>query len=156
MALRVRTSVPMAFPDSRHMTWDSLIDSFFNIPVEDREQRVYKPTIAGPTSFFHEVDNKFVLTIEAPGIPKENIKLEVKDNVLKISGEAEQAKENQDSENGKATPHFYRARSFQRSISLGNDIAQDQITATAKDGVITIELPKRVREDPPVRTISVL
>ncbi|KAA8495217.1 Small heat shock protein C4 [Porphyridium purpureum] len=141
MALRARGLGPLAsLRGSRGNTWD-LIDKIMDAPfgsARNEWNRMFDPTLVGPPSEMQEFDDKFVVNIEAPGIPKENIKLEVKDNVLKVSGKLESSEGRAD-----GPMHSFSSRAFEQSMDLGNDIMVDKIAASAKDGIVSIELPKR-------------
>ena len=81
-----------------------------------------------------------VIHAELPGIKKEDIKIEVLDNVLTIKGE----RKSEDEKEGKG---YHRAErhygSFQRTIEVPGGFVEDKITATFKDGVLKVTLPKR-------------
>jgi HSP20 family protein len=70
--------------------------------------------------------------MELPGVKKNVIDLELENAVLTCSGNY--------SEKTKDTETDY---SFQRSISVPDGVALDQVSADSKDGVLTIKMPKK-------------
>jgi len=83
-------------------------------------------------------EESFTLEIAAPGLEKEDFKLDIKDNVLSIS--AEHSTEN------KSETINYRSRefnfsSFQRSFTLPEHTHVDHISAEYKNGILSVVLP---------------
>lgn len=86
-----------------------------------------------------ENDKEYVLDAELPGISKQDIELDIDDNVLTISvNHQEEVKE----ENVRFIRKERRAASMKRSFALEN-VLPDQATAKFEDGVLTIRLPKK-------------
>ncbi|MBL0170341.1 MAG: Hsp20/alpha crystallin family protein [Gemmatimonadaceae bacterium] len=82
-----------------------------------------------------------VLTAELPGLEEKNLKLNIENNVLSISGEKEQ--ETTDAPPAKAyyvTERYYGA--FQRSFALPRTVDVEHVKAVFEKGVLTITLPK--------------
>jgi HSP20 family protein len=100
-----------------------------------------------------ENDNAFELEVVAPGIKKDGFKLEIADEIMTISGEAESKEE-------KETKKYYRQEysfeSFSRQFVLPDHIDAEKIEATYTDGVLRINLPK-VKEEAKTskKTISI-
>lgn len=88
------------------------------------------------------VENKddYSVTLAAPGMKKEDFKIEVDGNMLTISSEKEESSEEKET---KYTRKEYSYSSFSRSFTLPNEVNKDQITAGYKDGVLTLSLPKK-------------
>ena len=85
-----------------------------------------------------ENEKFFVLKADLPGLTKEDIKVDVNENILTIKGERKQEKEN------KSEKYYTMERrygSFQRSFTLP-EVEKEKITANFKDGVLEIMLPK--------------
>jgi HSP20 family protein len=76
------------------------------------------------------------LTAELPGIPPENVRVELEDDVLTISGEAHQEEEREGE-------RVERQTSFYRQVTLPDGIDADQAQASYTNGVLTIRFPKR-------------
>jgi HSP20 family protein len=91
---------------------------------------------------FSDTDKDFVVRMEVPGIPKENLDVQVEGQVLTISGHREMRKESEDEE------YFWREREegrFVRTLRLPAPVMADKIDATCQEGIMTIRLPKSER-----------
>jgi HSP20 family protein len=88
-----------------------------------------------------EDENAFHIDAELPGITKENIALNIDEDMLTIK--AERALEAEESrKNYHRTERTYG--SFSRSFNLGETIDQEHITADFDNGVLHVTLPKAV------------
>lgn len=88
-------------------------------------------------------ENQISIEAEIPGLTKEQVKIEVQDDILMIKGER---REKQD--NSKKT-YVYRElkqSSFVRSFQLNDNLDSDKIDAKFKDGILEITIPKKVPE----------
>jgi HSP20 family protein len=93
-----------------------------------------------PAVNVEETADELVLTAELPGMSHEDIELEVENNVLTISGE----KRNEREETEERRYHLWERTygSFQRSFTLPRTVDADSIEARFKDGVLHVHLPK--------------
>ena len=81
------------------------------------------------------------VSVELPGIDEQDIEVSLMRDVLTISGEKRQEKEDR----GKNYHRMERSYgAFKRSISLMCDIDEDKVDARFKNGVLTVTLPKSV------------
>jgi len=92
-------------------------------------------------------DDHLVVRADLPGITPEEVKIEVEDDILTISGEHEERKEEKD------TDYVRRERrygSFSRSMALPGGVDAKEITASTRDGVVevTVPLPKEAIKEP--------
>ena len=105
-----------------------------------------------PPVDIYETEKGIVLAAELPGVAKENVSVEVKDNILTLKGERT-ANPNIKEKN------FYRQErcygTFQRSFTLQQNIQPNLIKATFKNGVLEIEIPKPEEEQPKQITVKV-
>lgn len=85
-------------------------------------------------------DDEFVLTAELPGFEKDDIDVRVTDRTLRL--EAEHAEETEEEEEGEFVRRERHRTSVARSISLPEAVEADDISATFKNGVLTVRLPK--------------
>ncbi|QEK39799.1 Hsp20/alpha crystallin family protein [Candidatus Sneabacter namystus] len=97
-------------------------------------------------AFFPKVDvaeNKesFFIQAELPGVKKEDVKIEMMDDSMIISGHKESVERQTDKEKG-----FYHCESycgdFRRVISFPCDIERENIKAKFNNGILTIDIPK--------------
>ncbi len=124
-------------------------DSFGRTRDPDDETNVcaWRPPVD-----IYETENGIVLSAELPGVSKENISVEVKDNILTLKGERTASPT-------LAGKNVYRHErcygTFQRSFTLQQDIQPNLIKATFKNGVLDIEIPKPEEEAPKQITVKV-
>ena len=105
-----------------------------------------------PPVDIYETETGIVLAAELPGVGKENISVEIKDNILTLKGERTANRNMQDK-------NIYRQErcfgTFQRSFTLQHNIQPKLIKATFKDGVLEIEIPKPEAKSPKQITVKV-
>jgi HSP20 family protein len=92
-----------------------------------------------PTVDIYESNGETVIQAELPGVKKEDISVDVKDNRLTIKGQRSQDEE------VKEDNYYRRERlfgSFQRAFTLPGDVEPDDVKAEFKDGVLKVRLPK--------------
>ncbi len=86
-----------------------------------------------------ENESNFVLSAELPGMNREDIQVSLEDGVLTVSGERKFEEEKE----GKNYLHRERTYGrFTRSFQMGKNVQADKISASYKDGVLHITLPK--------------
>jgi HSP20 family protein len=92
-----------------------------------------------PAVDLYEKDDHFVIKAELPGVDKKDIKVDLKDRMLTLSGERTYDNE------VKEENYYRKERSygkFQRAFRLPADVDSDKIKAEFKDGVLQVEVPK--------------
>lgn len=106
-----------------------------------------------PAVNIKETDKEFSLELAAPGMKKENFNVGVEDDVLTISAEREETKEEKE-ENYNRKEFTYT--SFQRKFTLPETIDSNKVTAKYEDGVLLLSLPKKPEAQPkPAKTIKI-
>lgn len=118
-------------PTSIFKAFDDFEKSFFS--DFDEGFKAFKTDI-------EDKDDKFLLYAELPGFNKEDINIDINDNMLTISAEH---KEQNDEKDNKGN-YIRRERSFgsyQRSFDISN-VNVDNISADYKNGVLQLSLPK--------------
>lgn len=98
-----------------------------------------------PVLDVHDDKEAFTVTLEAPGLKKEDFEISFHDGVLSIAGERKEEKETEERNCFRRERYFGR---FSRSVSLPAHIKTDKIGATYKDGVLTVSLPKAEEAKP--------
>jgi HSP20 family protein len=120
----------------------SFMDSPFSTPLGDFSPRVN----------MSETEKAYNLSVELPGMEPNDIDISLADNMLTISGEKKAEKEEKNK-------RYYRVErsygSFQRRIPLPTEVIGDQIEATFKNGVLSIEIPKSEEAQKRSRRIEV-
>ena len=107
-----------------------------------------------PAVNIREDEKAFYLELAVPGMNKNDLKIEVKDEVLTIS--AAQKDEKQEEHEGYRRREFSYS-SFCRSFYLPEDVNGDKIGASYKDDILNVEIPKMEEEQKKekIRTISI-
>jgi HSP20 family protein len=96
-----------------------------------------------PLANITENKNEFKVDLSAPGLKKEDFKVEIEDGTLTISSEKkEESKE--DKKNYKRREFSYS--SFSRSFSLPENVQEDKINAKYDDGMLHVSIPKKEPE----------
>jgi HSP20 family protein len=133
---------------SRRSAIPSLVDDFFGKDMLSNIFDDYQTGISVPAVNIIEENDDFKIEVAAPGLEKKDFTIDVKNNVLFITSERNQEDEKR---NGKYMRREFSYSSFKRSFSLPQSVDVDKISATHKDGVLTISIPKReeAKEKPP-------
>jgi len=100
-----------------------------------------------------ETDEAYVYTLDVPGMTKEDVTVELTDDVLSVSGERKERVE-EEREGQKVRREIVYGR-FERRIPLPEDADTDKITSTCEDGVLTITVPKKEKQAEKSRRIIV-
>lgn len=96
-----------------------------------------------PAANVKEDDKSYEISLAVPGMQKENIKLEIENQMLTVSGERkEEKKEEKDS----FVMREYQCDSFSRSFSLSDKADEDTIKAQYEDGILKIMVGKKEAE----------
>jgi HSP20 family protein len=138
-----------------YQTFPSFFDNFLNRGLVDWDNWNYSDTNTTiPAVNVKEDNDKFEIEVAAPGMKKEDFKLNLENYVLTISSEKKTEKEEKQ-ENYSRKEFSYQ--SFQRKFNLPDShIQRDKIVAKYADGILIIELPKREEVKPqPVREIQI-
>ncbi len=93
-----------------------------------------------PSVDISEKENKIVLRADLPGIDKDDIKLSFSDNVVTISGE-KRIEKDEKKENFHRLERVFGC--FTRSFYIPMSIDQENISASYKNGVLTVDLPMK-------------
>jgi len=87
-----------------------------------------------------EGNNEFRVEVAAPGLCKEDFNVHVEKNILEISAEK---KDEKVTDNAKYLRKEFNYSEFRRTFSLPPTVVTEKIAAAHKDGVLTVEIPKR-------------
>lgn len=122
----------------------SLIEDFFLRDMFDSSNLNWRSSgTTLPAVNVGETNDAFTIEVAAPGMKREDFHVELDNNMLTISSEREEKKEEKDSQN-LYTRREFSYQSFQRSFALPeNKIAGDRITAKYTDGILYITVPKK-------------
>ena len=104
-----------------------------------------------PAVDIYEGENGIIVAVELPGVSKQNVSVEVKDDVLTLKGERRA------NPAVKEDSYFLRERlfgPFKRTFTLHQNIRPELIKAKFKEGILEIELPKPAQEHPRQITVN--
>jgi len=96
-----------------------------------------------PAVDVYETSDSVVVEVEVPGMKKDDIKITVEDNILRIRGEKKLERENKD-KNYHVVERSYGT--FERAFRLPDYVDMEKIKAKFENGILTITLPKKEEE----------
>ena len=127
---------------------EQMISQAFNYPLpKEAGSLPYSPLMN-----INETDGEYLVTMDLPGVEKQDVEVNVSDGILTISGERKIV--NQDSENNRIRYESAHG-AFSRSFELSSDIVADKIKAKFKNGVLTISIPIAEEVKPAVKKIAI-
>jgi HSP20 family protein len=97
----------------------------------------------GGLSNVAENENEYVIEISAPGLKKEDIKIELENDVLKIYSNFEDQKEEK---NGGYYRREFVKSSFERSFAIPKNINKEAVSASMENGILNVVIPKLKEE----------
>ena len=116
-------------------------DDFFRDDFFDRKDRMNFNLMK---TDIREDDKSYLLEVDLPGYSKDDIKIDITDGYLTINAKVE--KEDKDE-----SKTYVRRERFtgevSRSFYVGEDIKEDEVKASFKNGILTLEVPKLSLED---------
>lgn len=114
---------------------DSLVQNIFD--PEERSAPAQRHF--APTANLAETETAYELSLDLPGVNADDVSVELNDGKLIVTGE----RKSEEEQSGK-TFHRVERRygKFRRVVNIPAPIADDQITADYKNGVLTVTLPK--------------
>lgn len=119
----------------------SVFDDFFrpwNGFFDEGNGNLWGRTMNIPAVNITENKNDYLVSMAVPGMKKDDFKIDVEGNMLTISSEKEESKEEKDK---KFTRKEYNYSSFSRSFTLPEEVNKEKIEAKYDDGVLKISLP---------------
>ncbi|AXY74174.1 Hsp20/alpha crystallin family protein [Paraflavitalea soli] len=85
-------------------------------------------------------NDEYKLSLAAPGLKKGDFHIDVDGNMLTISCEKEENKEEKDSRH---TRKEYNYQSFSRTFTIPEEVSKEKIEASYDDGILKVKLPKK-------------
>jgi len=113
--------------------FNSFLDNF----IEKRP--IIKNSDFTPSVNTREGEDGYYVELDLPGIKKEDINIDVNDNVVTISGERKTKKEVEEDDYYKIESNYGK---FERSFALPDNVDTDNIHAQSQDGVLEVVIPK--------------
>lgn len=118
-------------------SFNSLWDDFFS---KDAIGRRLELGTSMPAVNVSEENGQFLIDVAVPGMKKEDLKIDLDDNILTISCEKKEEKE--EKEDKKVTKREFSYSSFMRSFQLPENAKKENISAEYKDGILKLKVPK--------------
>ena len=151
----VRNPFPVIDRDSFLTPFDKMFDELVSKSFPQINETVGVKPFQGtayPKVNVYEYDDKVGIVAEIPGLSKKQIKVDVEDNILTISGDKHSV---WDDAKAKVLRRELKQSSFKRSFTLGELLDGDDISANFKDGVLSIEIPKVEPAKPKKHSIKI-
>jgi HSP20 family protein len=130
----------------------SVFDDFFKPWNEWFDGGLLGRTLNVPAVNIVEHKDEYLVSLAVPGMKKDDFKIDVDGNMLTISSEKEENKEEKEK---KFTRKEYSYSSFSRSFTLPEEINKEKIDAKYEDGVLKIALPRKEEVKKNVKHISI-
>jgi HSP20 family protein len=135
--MKLTKAIPTSISTVRE-EFDRLFDQLWSGGLLGPSARVFQ-AMWSPSVDFSENEKEYIVRVEAPGIPKEDLDVNVEGQTLTVSGRRDFEKEE------KTEDYFWRERQagkFVRAIQLPTPIDKAKVAATYEGGIMTIRLPK--------------
>jgi HSP20 family protein len=134
-------------PDDVFPSFSSIFDDFMPGGLRNGNVRLYNE----PAVNISEDDDNFEVEVAAPGLKKEDFTVDLDHNLITISAEKKEEKEETDDK--KVTRREFSYSSFKRSFNLPETVEANDIKASYSDGVLKLNLPKKEesKKQPPKR-----
>ena len=120
---------------------DDLFDDLFNW----NNRHVHNQRGSSPSVNIKENEDGFSLEMATPGLQKEDLKIEVNNDILTISSER---KEENKEEKENFSRREFSYQSFSRSFTLPETVNSDDIKAKYENGILNVSIPKKEEAKP--------
>lgn len=119
---------------------ENLLDDFFGYPF--RKYSYGEDMNEMMKTDVKDTENGYEVTMNLPGVKKENVKAELKDGYLTVSASSQSDNEEKD-QNSRYIRRERYSGSCSRSFYVGEEIKQEDIKAKFEDGTLKLFIPKR-------------
>ena len=136
------TGFPIIDRDEFLTPFDRMFDQIVSKQFPDIEKSVGVKPFQGtsyPKVNVYEYDDKVAIIAEIPGLDKKDLKVDVEEGILVISGDKHAL---YNDKGAKVIRRELKQSSFKRQFELGELLDGDNIKASFKDGLLTIDIPK--------------
>ena len=153
----------MSYPTSynrgvvtRDPFFGSVFDRFFNDSAGTGVSTSVTRGRVSPSVDVLESDESYKLLVDLPGVLKENVSVEVKENVLSITAKHESNAASQDDNDGYRVVRSERRRAdYERRFTLGDTLDAENISAKFENGVLTVTVPRQAEPQEVSRSVTV-
>lgn len=126
---------------------ESKLFNYYPVEADENGISTFRPSVST-----REGEFAYHVEVDLPGIKKEDIQIDVKDNQLIVSGERTFKEERQEKDYYKVESSYGK---FQRSFTLPDNVDVENIEASSENGVLEVTLPKLKVEKTEVKKIQV-
>jgi HSP20 family protein len=109
-----------------------------------REEKTVPGRFYVPYTDVYETEEALTLVMEMPGVDREAVEIELKEDVLRVEGKIDSSKY----EGMEPVYTEYNVGHYARSFALSDRVDQEHISAQLEDGVLTLTLPKAAEARP--------
>ena len=121
----------------------TILDDFFSRDIFDWTDRNFAAVGSNlPSVNLKETDTKLEVEMAVPGMKKEDFKVQVENNMLRISSEKKEEFESTSKKDNYIRKEF-NYHSFHRTFSLPESIDESKIQANYKDGILRVAIDKK-------------
>jgi HSP20 family protein len=130
--LSLRSAMDRLFEDSfvRPQVWSGMFDGGGSLPVD-----------------VSTTADELIVKASLPGWKPEDVEVSVEGRTLTISGQTQETREDNDSDQGYLVREIHRG-SFSRSLTLPESLEPDKATANFENGILTLRIPKAEQAKP--------
>ena len=118
---------------------ESLLDDFFDFPFENSYRSGRSQLMR---TDIKDTDQGYEVTMNLPGLKKEDVKAELKDGYLTISASSNNSRDEKD-DNGRYIRRERYSGSCSRSFYVGDQVTEADIKAKFENGTLTMMIPKK-------------
>ena len=123
----------------RSIFGESLLDDFFDFPFENSYRSGRSQLMR---TDIKDTDQGYEVTMNLPGVKKEDVKAELKDGYLTISASSNNSRDEKD-DNGRYIRRERYSGSCSRSFYVGDQVTEADIKAKFENGTLTMMIPKK-------------
>jgi len=113
------------------------MDRLFDFSAPTRDAGLFSGW--SPALDLYDEKDSFVAKVELPGVSKDAIQISLHEGVLSVSGERKHEYEGKEGQTFRSERSFGK---FQRSVTLPARVDAAKVTASYKDGILTVHIPK--------------
>ncbi len=151
---RKTNQVPMLYRDEQanpFLTLHREMNRLFDETIGSLDMpSMFRRTASWPSVEISETDKEYRVSADVPGLEEKDVEVLFSDGVLTIRGE----KKSEVEDKGRQfSERFYG--SFERQIPFGDEIEEDKVDASFKNGVLTVTLPKTAKAQAKVIRIAI-
>jgi len=130
---------------------DKTFGKFFGSPLR-RRKKSFMPDFRMPALDVQDKGDHYLVEAEMPGLDKEDIEVELKDEKLTIKGETKKETKEEKEDYVRRERGY---KSFYREIPVTEEMIADEANASFKNGVLSITLPKKEKEEKKGRKLEI-